>query len=269
MKNLVPIGRFSQVTRLSIKALRLYDETDLLRPALVDPDSGYRYYSLAQASEAEAIRLLRSLGMPLPEIREVLRQRRPDDVSAVLDRYRAHLEERMAEEQRILAFLQRLISQEEGIMSYEIRVKELAAQPILSIRSRAPMEQLGPLIAQALGEIFGYMGAMLANPAGPVIWMLHQNDGDQGADFETCVPVAERLAGSGRIAMGEIAAGPVAYTLHRGPYEEMGPAYAALAQWVQEHGHEVAGPMRELYLVSPGDTKDPVEYRTEIQQPIR
>ncbi len=61
MKTLVPIGRFSAICRLSQKALRLYDEMGLLRPAWVDPDSGYRYYAVAQAVEAERIRLLRSL----------------------------------------------------------------------------------------------------------------------------------------------------------------------------------------------------------------
>ncbi|MEX1271244.1 MAG: MerR family DNA-binding transcriptional regulator, partial [Acidimicrobiia bacterium] len=53
MDDLVPIGRFSRMSRLSIKALRLYDEQGLLRPARVDPSSGYRYYRLAQAKRAE------------------------------------------------------------------------------------------------------------------------------------------------------------------------------------------------------------------------
>lgn len=269
VNNLVPIGRFAQVTRLSIKALRLYDEMDLLRPALVDPDSGYRYYSLAQAGEAEAVRLLRSLQMPLPEIREALRRRHPDEVRAVLDRHRARMEQRLADERRILAFLERLIGQEEGIVPYEVKVKELAAQPVLSIRTRAPMEQAGPLIGQAIGEMMAYLGEMLMHPAGPIVFILHENDGDDGADFETCVPVAERMPGKGRIAARELEGGPVAYALHRGPYEELGPAYAALAAWVQEHGHETVGPLREVYLVSPGDTQDPADYRTEIQWPIR
>ncbi len=64
MKGLVPIGRFSKVARLSVKALRRYDEQGLLRPALVDRDTGYRYYALSQALEAERIRLLRSLELP-------------------------------------------------------------------------------------------------------------------------------------------------------------------------------------------------------------
>jgi DNA-binding transcriptional MerR regulator len=64
MKNLVPIGRFSRLCRLTIPALRHYDELGLLRPAAVDVDTGYRYYSLVQAGEAERIRLLRSIEMP-------------------------------------------------------------------------------------------------------------------------------------------------------------------------------------------------------------
>ena len=72
MDDLLPIGRFSKATRLSVKALRHYDELGLLRPAFVDPSSGYRYYRPAQANQAEAIRILRSVEMPLEEIGELL-----------------------------------------------------------------------------------------------------------------------------------------------------------------------------------------------------
>ena len=68
MEDLVPIGRFSRMTRLSIKALRLYDGLGLLTPAWVDPSSSYRYYRLGQANRAEAIRVLRQVDMPLEEI---------------------------------------------------------------------------------------------------------------------------------------------------------------------------------------------------------
>lgn len=78
MESVVPIGRFAKVTRLSIKALRHYDEIGLLPPAEVDPSSGYRYYRLTQANHAEAIRLLRSLDMPLEEIRSVLEAEDPE-----------------------------------------------------------------------------------------------------------------------------------------------------------------------------------------------
>ena len=65
---MIPIGRFSKMTRLSLKALRLYDEKGLLPPAHIDSETGYRYYQHSQANRAEAIRLLRSVDMPLEEI---------------------------------------------------------------------------------------------------------------------------------------------------------------------------------------------------------
>jgi DNA-binding transcriptional MerR regulator len=71
MTDLIPIGRFAQITHLSVKALRLYAKAGLLQPVNVDPESGYRYYLLSQAALAARIRLLRLVEMPLEEIRAV------------------------------------------------------------------------------------------------------------------------------------------------------------------------------------------------------
>ena len=65
MESLMSIGRFARLTGLTVKALRHYDELGLLRPAAVDPETGYRSYSSAQLGRAEAIRLLRRLPEPL------------------------------------------------------------------------------------------------------------------------------------------------------------------------------------------------------------
>ena len=68
---LLTIGAFARASRLSPKALRLYDELGLLRPAEVDPASGYRFYDPAQLERARLVAWLRSLGMPLARIRMV------------------------------------------------------------------------------------------------------------------------------------------------------------------------------------------------------
>ncbi|MFG2883218.1 MerR family transcriptional regulator [Streptomyces sp. NPDC048297] len=68
---LLTIGAFAKASRLSPKALRLYDELELLRPARVDPDTGYRYYTAGQLPRARLVAWLRRLGMPLAEIRAV------------------------------------------------------------------------------------------------------------------------------------------------------------------------------------------------------
>ena len=62
---LLSIGEFARLSRLSAKALRRYDELDLLRPERVDPDSGYRWYAAGQLEQARLIAALRRIGVPL------------------------------------------------------------------------------------------------------------------------------------------------------------------------------------------------------------
>lgn len=68
---LLTIGAFAKATRLSPKALRLYDELGLLPPARVDPVTGYRRYAPEQVQRARLVAWLRRLGMPLARIRHV------------------------------------------------------------------------------------------------------------------------------------------------------------------------------------------------------
>ena len=266
MKTLVPIGRFSAICRLSQKALRLYDEMGLLRPAWVDPDSGYRYYAVAQALEAERIRLLRALEVPLEEIAEILHD--PAGSERVLERHRRRLESRMDRLRTILASLARL--EREDAMTYDVKTKEIPPQQVISIRARARLADLGDEAGRDLGELFAHLGRAGVGPAGPPFALYHGPPGDdEVVDVEFCVPVGRPMSGAGRIAGRELPGGPAAYTLHCGPYQAEAAAYAALQRWMQEHGHESAGAPREIYLVGPQQVPDPSGFRTEIQWPIR
>jgi DNA-binding transcriptional MerR regulator len=108
MRDLISIGRFAALTGLTVKALRLYEARDLLRPALVDFHSGYRYYTRDQVATARRIRLLRSLEMPLDEIRATLHA--PDAATARLHlaRHQRRIEQRIAADQHALTVLRRL-----------------------------------------------------------------------------------------------------------------------------------------------------------------
>ncbi|MEV6165064.1 MerR family transcriptional regulator [Streptomyces sp. NPDC052052] len=68
---LLTIGAFAKASRLSPKALRLYDELGLLTPARVDPVTGYRLYAPEQLDRARLVAWLRRLGMPLARIQRV------------------------------------------------------------------------------------------------------------------------------------------------------------------------------------------------------
>jgi DNA-binding transcriptional MerR regulator len=269
MRNLVPIGRFSRLCRLTIPALRHYDELGLLRPAAVDADTGYRYYSHAQAWDAERIRVLRSVEMPLDEIRAVLCERDPVAVRARLEQHRHDLETRIAGYRDALAHLDHLIAEETGDMQYDVRVREDRAQPIVSLRDRTSLAQMASFWGSAYGEVFRAIAEQGARPAGPPFSIYHDPEfRDDDIDVEVGVPVDEAVVPGGRLVGRTLDGGPVAYTLHVGSYEEIGAAYRAVSGWIQAHGHTMSGAPREVYLVGPGQAPDPSGYRTEIVWPL-
>jgi len=98
------IGAFAKACRLSPKALRLYDELDLLRPARVDPDTGYRYYAAAQLEQARLVAWLRRIGMPLARIREVCTLA-PEAAAGEIRAYWRQVEAETAQRRDLAAFL--------------------------------------------------------------------------------------------------------------------------------------------------------------------
>lgn len=112
----MPIGRFSRLVGLTVKALRHYDELGLLRPASVDPDTGYRSYGAHQVPLAEAIRTLRRLEVPLDDISTLLVSDDPGEVRRLLVGHQVRTAVRSAELKAILQGLQPLIDGKDTVM---------------------------------------------------------------------------------------------------------------------------------------------------------
>lgn len=102
--SMLTIGAFAKACRLSPKALRLYDELELLRPARVDPDTGYRYYAVEQLEQARLVAWLRRLGMPLARIRTVCALP-PGPAAREIRAYWAGVEAETAARRELAAFL--------------------------------------------------------------------------------------------------------------------------------------------------------------------
>src|SRR3954468_17660252 len=101
---LLRIGAFARAQRMSPKALRLYDELGLLRPAAVDPATGYRFYDPAQLDRARLVAWLRRIGMPLAGLREVCDLPGPAAAAAIAG-YWAQVLAETAERGQLASFL--------------------------------------------------------------------------------------------------------------------------------------------------------------------
>lgn len=113
---LMPIGRFARLTGLTVKALRHYDEVGLLRPAAVDAQTGYRSYGAGQVRQAETIRMLRRLELPLDDVRALLATDDPELLRRVLVDHQRRTAIRSAELKVVLQGLQPLIDGKEPVM---------------------------------------------------------------------------------------------------------------------------------------------------------
>jgi PPM family protein phosphatase len=119
---LLTIGEFARASRLSAKALRLYDELGLLRPAVVDPGNGYRRYAPDQLGQARLVAWLRRIGMPLAEIRTVVElpgAQAPDAVR----RYWQRVEADTRAKRRLATDLVEYLSGRDTAMSTALAVK--------------------------------------------------------------------------------------------------------------------------------------------------
>jgi len=143
----VSIGEFARRSRLSVKALRLYDEQGVLTPARVDASSGYRYYAEAQLEDARLIAMLRQLDTPLATIKELLVLPRSEAAALVEVHWRAT--DIAHESRRELALY--LIDQLNGKRSemYEVATREMPERTMLCLKRN--VDEAG---AWALGKEF-------------------------------------------------------------------------------------------------------------------
>jgi DNA-binding transcriptional MerR regulator len=244
---LLSIGRFARSCRLSIKALRHYDEIGLLSPAHVDVATGYRRYRREQAPAAIAIALLRSLDVPLPAIRTLLAA---DDPSAVLERERARRARDVARAETALRTIERLL-RAGTVFPYEIGVRDEPAMTVVAVEAvSAPEDHV-----EAGTALAARLRAHASN--GPFVCIVHPTDDDR-VRLEMCAPVDD-----GR----ELAGGPMAVARHVGPYAEIGLAEYALRAWAEAHDVDAVGPIREVYLNDPAIVA-PDALETDVLLPI-
>lgn len=94
-EQLLSIGKMAEINGVSISTLRLYDKNGLLKPAYIDPESGYRYYTLQQTARLDIIAYMKELGMSLGEIASVLRKEDIALIEGILAQKNEQLHEQM------------------------------------------------------------------------------------------------------------------------------------------------------------------------------
>jgi DNA-binding transcriptional MerR regulator len=228
--DLMSIGEFARLSRLSPKALRLYDELGLLPPAEVDPDSGYRWYAAGQLDNARLVASLRQIGVPLTEIKVIL-SLEPEAAAAQVSAYWSETEADHAARRDLVGYLVDRLTGKRNVM-FEVVVRDIPARSLLCLLRHASTDQevwdlgkevIGMLKAQPVPvpRIEGVAGAAFLVYYGEV-----NQDSDGPVEF--CWPVPQDQA-------GRLAASLPGLTLRTEPAHQEASVHldqdATAAQW--------------------------------------
>lgn len=272
------IGEFAQLGAVSIRTLRHYDELGLLRPAEVDPDTGYRGYEARQLGRLNRLIALKDLGFGLGEAERLLDAVSVEELRRMLQLRRAELEQRIGEDRARLAGVEvrlRAIEQE-GAMPDDVSIKSLPAQRVVAIRRPAPgfgYENLAKLLYAAFDDL-NKVVERAAIPTKRPRFTCYAGDPAAGTlTAYACVPITAdvmRVEQPAEILM--VPAVPAAAVVVReGTAAEVyskSRVYAELVTWLEAHDYVPAGAGRDVYVDDERRRpNDPTVF--EIQLPVR
>jgi len=261
----MPIGKFARACRLSVKALRHYDEERLLRPAHVDERTGYRYYTRDQVRDAVTIGMLRGLGIGIPIIRRFLAGAAAER-TAILQTEAQRIEREMAQRRFALDAIARFGST--GTLApYEVAIRRM--EP-LQVAERCVVTNAEALIVDTTALIYSLFDELRAagrDVVSPVFCMNDDSASEEHIVVHACVRVMSPAPELPQARVVDMPGGEFATVMHVGPYEELGLAYHALYAWSQEHGHEPRGLIREIYVNDPANVR-PEALQTEVLFPL-
>ncbi len=188
------IGEFAGLSRLSPKALRLYDEMGLLIPAQVDQATGYRFYGVDQLEPARLVADLRQLDVPLAEITAILALTPEMAAQRIADVWTAAEAEHSARRELARIIVDRLNGRRS--VMYDVQTRDVPARSILC-RKRNVAGEAGAIAfgKECIGLLRDRPPARLEGPAGAnfcIFWGEVTNDSD--GPLEWCRPVPDEHA---------------------------------------------------------------------------
>lgn len=285
---MLTIGQFASHGRVSVRMLRHYDTIGLLRPACVDPLSGYRSYQVEQLAELNRIVALKDLGFGLQQVQELLRT--PVDAAqlrGMLLLRRAEIRARIQDEVDRLARVEArlaMIENEAFAPAIDVVIKALPlvrVGELTGIAAGYEPQSITPVIQDLYFELWQQLDAAGIRSTGPAIAYYEDASAMDGAVVvHAAVPVHVGTAEDAATARAGIRSGvadhgvsiidlphveSAASVIHRGSMDTVLSTIQSMARWIEASGYSCAGYAREITLEwSP----DPGQLVTELQQPL-
>ncbi|MEV0286409.1 MerR family transcriptional regulator [Kribbella sp. NPDC050820] len=265
------IGDFAAFGQVSARMLRHYDAIGLLRPAVVDAATGYRYYTAAQLSRLNRIIALKDLGFSLQQVHEIVDAKpSTEELRGMLRLRRAQLEDELARSASQLISVEarlRLIEKEGHMPTDDVVLKHIAPTRVAQLTALAKSydgEDIAPVIQPLFGQLMDRLGAAGVVPSGSPLAYYEDAEDDQIL-VHAAVPVdADTVADVDVHELPELE--QAATIVHQGDMYEADRSMQTLARWIEDNGYRSHGYAREVTLQF--DPENPANWVHEFQIPV-
>lgn len=271
---MLSIGEFSKICQVSPKTLRYYAEIGLLLPEEINPESGYRYYSINQLETMLFINRLKGYQFSLEEIKHIL------DAGELMDEslYTALNKKKKVialQQQQLADTLEQMdgdiqnLKQGKSIMSYMenigVQLVEVPAMLLLSIRKTVEEHEFPDAYRDCFGKIYKKIEEKKLTPAAPPMVLFHSDEySPLGWDTEFAVPIKEYATGT-----RDFCPGLCLKTVVCGSYSQLSSVYAKQIEWAKRNGYENRDALYEVYVTSPAEVMQESELITEVYYPVK
>lgn len=154
-----------------------------------------------------------------------------------------------------------------AMRTYQIEQRRLTTATTAVVRSSLLVSEIPAFMGHAFGSVAQILASQGIPLVGPPFARYHHVDGDRFS-VEAGFPTTTAVFPTDDVVASSLPAGPAAVMTYVGPYDEMQPAYEALAEWIVRNGGTPAGAPWEVYFTDPSEETDPQKWRTEIVMPF-
>lgn len=266
------VGEFSNLSKISVKMLRHYDEIGLLIPSSIDDVTGYRYYSAAKLMEAQKIVSLKAMGFRLQEIKTILQEKR------VGEDLLSNLQIKKEEHEKALKDLQiRIKSIDEYRRLLEMTKEETYEIKLISL----PQMYIGYIqehisFINEQVDLYVTLIEVLAKEKynqieGSPLFTIYYEGGcsDASIVLAVCKEVDKLYENTPFISFKKLdAVSKGVSVFHMGDYEGMDCAIRAAASWIEENDYHIAGEIMERYHRNVSNELDSSKWLTEVIIPV-
>ena len=268
-EELFSIGKFSKICSISIQALRYYDKIGILKPEFIDKQTGYRFYGISQIVIVMIIKKMATLGLSLNEIEVFLHKNDMSGIKSIFDIKRQEIKEQINEllyaDKTLKLYIDNINMYKNADFSC-IDIKKIPRRNVICLRRTIELNENG--FAKLFNDAMKIVEMKKCSTIGNPMAIYHgKRVLGEPCDIELCIELEEECTSENNNKI--IEGGYYLSKMHLGAHNNKPKTYDQLIEYANKNKLSIIGDPVEVYYIDISITRNPDDFITRIQIPIK